>query len=178
MKNIIRIFFFIFILAVAFTACTNPNVNDSNSKISADVYLEAIEFDDFAIGGIMLGTSGEEVKSKMGVPVTTEVDKMECEDHYICEYWNYKDSWVYIYDGEVRGMSSKSTDICIFDKICPNDNLKKAFEHLGKTKIWPASTDKPPLLNYRSKNDETCWLWVFLKSDKHTITELRLACQP
>jgi len=165
-------------ISMVFSACEKPSFNVPTNENSETVKTGLIEIEDFIIGGISFGTSVEDVKSKLGLPVSIAAVYHTCVSDEVCQDWHYKDVWFSMYNEQVDGMSSKSSGLCLYDKICPNDDLKRVFEHLGETKIWPASTDKPPRLAYHSKKHEACWLWVFLNSEKNTVTELRLACQP
>jgi len=120
-----------------------------------------------------------DVLAKWGDPQSVERDLHFCVQNETCEYWNYNASNIFIYEGKVMGLSSSSSERCLWDTLCTGDSIETAYNLLGETKIWPPSKDKPALLNYFDKNNEAaCWLWVYLNQAEDMVAELRLVCQP
>ena len=162
-------------MVLSLLACDPQALKNDTSQNADKVHLN---HKPFKIGGIGFGSPVKDVESKMGNPLIIKSSPEVCEESVICEYWEYKDTKFYFYDGRLEGMETKSPLLCLFGSVCPEQPIENVFKLIGKTKIWPASTDKPALLHYSSKEYESCWLWVFLNSEKNTIQEFRLACQP
>ena len=165
----------VFLLLSACQPVDSTTIENEKSQI---VQSTPSNLKSFKIGGIGFGTSSEIIKTKMGSPNQIIPEIMMCEDDIVCETWEYDNTSIYFYDGKLEGMDTKSTSMCLFDDVCPNQPIEDVYAHIGKTKIWPASSDKPALLQYLSITNEACWLWVFLNATKDTVQELRLACQP
>ena len=162
-------------------ACHKRSALEQNNQIDSPVVTENTKpvslVDFFAIGDIGFGSSELDVTAKMGIPISVEKLVYDCNEIEVCEYWNYDHAWFFMSQGEVWGLSSQSTDMCLMNKICIGESVTNIFTYLGETEIVPASSDKPRRLFYDSKYNETCWLWIFLDIEDKA-QEFRLACQP
>lgn len=142
------------------------------------VPLNYPETEAFTIGGIGLGTSADDVESKLGAAKEIVPDVYTCTRQNSCETWVYDASSVFFVDGEVVGFSTSDQALCLLDEICTGDPVKKVLKRLGKTEIVAASQDKPSRLEYLSSVEDACWLWVFLNSEQTNVEAFRLACEP
>lgn len=76
----------------------------------------------------------------------------------------------------VDGFTATTPNHCLNKVICPGATLRSVREALGPAEIEPAK-DGSKELYYILEDLEACWLNVYTE-DEHTVSKLRLACQP
>ena len=123
---------------------------------------------DVAIGGVAIGYSPQQVRSKLGKPKTVEKSQDYLSFHYV--YANVRVSFD---EDVVAGLFTDSKKGCTPKGLCPGDSLNKMRRLYGE----PILADRETGRFYEYYGiDLYCWFQIPAQGNK--VSSIKVACQP
>jgi hypothetical protein len=123
---------------------------------------------DVALGGIAIGDSPKQVRSKLGQPKA-----IEKSPDYLSLHYTYANVRVSFDDNVVTGLFTDSDKSCTPKGLCPGDSLDKMRKLYGE----PLLTDRESGRFFEYYGiDVYCWFQIPDQGNK--VSSIKVACQP